>query len=319
MTLLAVRDLEVRFATRHGAVRAVDGVSFELGEGETLGLVGESGCGKSSLAKAIMRLVAPSGGRILFDGQDVTRLRGRALRAMRPNVQMIFQDPYASLNPRKRVGAIVEAPLKVHRRGDVAERRAHILSLFARVGLGPDALDRFPHEFSGGQRQRIGIARALALKPKLIVCDEAVSALDVSIRAQVLNLLADLQRELNLSYLFISHDLTVVEAIADRVAVMYLGRIVEIADGESLWGQPRHPYTRALISAAPLPDPEAAKRKSRILLHGDLPSPANPPQGCRFHTRCPAVVARCRTEEPAMREVSPGHFAACHRSEDLDS
>ncbi|MEQ9642132.1 MAG: dipeptide ABC transporter ATP-binding protein [Alphaproteobacteria bacterium] len=312
MPLLSVRDLTTHFPTRAGLVHAVDGVSFDLQAGETLGLVGESGCGKSTLGKTVMRLVEPTAGTITLDGVDITRLSRRRLLPHRRQVQMIFQDPYASLNPRATVGRIIEEPLIVNRVGIPAERKDRVAWLMERVGLRPEAASRYPHEFSGGQRQRIGIARALALNPKIIICDEAVSALDVSIRAQIINLLADLQAEFGLAYLFISHDLSVVEHISDRVAVMYLGKIVEVAGRDRLWSTPLHPYTQSLMSAVPVPDPEIARRRQRQRLQGDLPSPLNPPAGCRFHTRCPFAVEQCRAAEPALRDLPGGRAVACH-------
>jgi oligopeptide/dipeptide ABC transporter ATP-binding protein len=304
MNILAVNDLRVHFPTRQGTVRAVDGVSLEVQRGKTLGLVGESGCGKSTLGKAIVRLHDITSGQILLNDRDIAALSGSQLREFRPQIQIVFQDPNASLNPRKRVVDILDAPLSVSKRGDKKERLNRIRWLLSRVGLGDEALYRFPHEFSGGQRQRIAIARALALNPKLIVCDESVSALDVSIRAQVLNLLTDLQDEFQLSYLFISHDLSVVELVSDQVAVMYLGKIVEHADGGSLWEQPSHPYTKALISAVPVLDPDVGRMNQRILLTGELPSPISPPSGCRFRTRCAFARARCREEEPHLRTIN---------------
>ena len=307
MPLLEVSDLAKTFP---GGVRAVDGVSFALDAGETLGIVGESGCGKTTIAKLVMRLIDPSAGRIVLDGTDLTTLGQRALRPHRPKMQMVFQDAFAALNPRQSVGAAIALPLRVAGHSK-AESRAEAARLAQRVGLDAAMLDRFPHEFSGGQRQRIVIARALALKPKLLVCDEPVSALDVSVRAQVINLLGELQRELGLALLFISHDLSLMRRIANRVAVIYLGRIVEIADRGSLWTAPRHPYTQALISAVPLPDPVRTRARHRIVLRGDPPSPVNPPAGCRFRTRCWMAQDICRTD-PALREIAPGHRAACH-------
>jgi peptide/nickel transport system ATP-binding protein len=317
VSILTANDLRVHFPTRRGTVHAVDGVSFAVDERKTLGLVGESGCGKSTLGKAVVRLYKPTSGQILLDDDDIAPLSGARLRRVRPHIQMVFQDPNASLNPRKRVVDIIDAPLAVNGRGTKAERLDTIRRLLDRVGLGDEALHRFPHEFSGGQRQRIAIARALALHPRLIVCDEPVSALDVSIRAQVLNLLTDLQNEFGLSYLFISHDLAVVELVSDRVAVMYLGKIVEYADGNSLWEQQFHPYTKALMSAVPVPDPDAGRMNKRILLTGELPSPINPPSGCRFRTRCPFARPRCSEEEPDLRVLKRGHFVACHFAEEL--
>jgi oligopeptide/dipeptide ABC transporter ATP-binding protein len=295
-------------------VKAVDGVSFSVGKGETLCLVGESGCGKSTVGKLILRLMAPTAGRIVLEGTDVTGLDEGAVRAHRRHVQMIFQDPYASLNPRITAGTIVGEPLENFEKIAAAERAARVQGLLERVGLRADALRRYPFEFSGGQRQRLGIARALAVNPSLIVADEPVSALDVSVQAQVLNLLMDLQEELGLAYLFISHDLGVVEHIGHRIAVMYLGEIVELADKDDLFAAPLHPYSEALIAAAPVPDPRA--RRERLVIEGDVPSPIDPPPGCRFHTRCPFAVARCRSEAPPLREVAPRHHVACHLRED---
>ena len=316
--LVRVTNLTKRFAVKGGLlsrevglVHAVDGVSFTINRGETLGLVGESGCGKSTTARCVLRLIEPSSGEISFDGQDVRGLGGNDLRAMRRNMQLVFQDPFASLNPRMTVGDILGEAFIIHKLAASAnERQDRVASLLVKVGLKSDHMRRYPHEFSGGQRQRIVIARALAVEPKFIVCDEPVSALDVSIQAQVINLLEDLQAELNLTYLFVAHDLSVVEHISDRVAVMYLGRIVEIAKASDLYRNPRHPYTQALLSAVPVPDPKA-KRK-RIRLQGDVPSPMNPPQGCHFHTRCPIAEPRCSQSAPELREGSDGHFVACH-------
>jgi oligopeptide/dipeptide ABC transporter ATP-binding protein len=316
-SILEVTDLKKHFPVRRGLlqraiaqIKAVDGVSFGLAAGETLCLVGESGCGKSTVGRLILRLIDATAGNILFKGENITALSREAMRRKRQALQIVFQDPYASLNPRLTAGTIVGEPLENFDRLSRAERAARVKELLRRVGLGGDAVNKYPFEFSGGQRQRLGIARALALSPSVIVADEPVSALDVSVQAQVLNLMMDLQQELGLAYLFISHDLGVVEHMADRVAVMYLGRIVEIADKEQLFASPRHPYTRALISAAPLPDP-AAKRE-RIVLEGDVPSPMTPPSGCHFHTRCPFAVARCRAEYPELRSGGEGHRFACH-------
>ncbi|MGE5270573.1 MAG: ABC transporter ATP-binding protein [Thiohalocapsa sp.] len=318
LPLLEVRDLKKHFPIHTGLlsrvsahVYAVDGVSFEIKSGETLGLVGESGCGKSTVGRTLLKLLEPTAGHIVVDGVDITDLAPAAMLPYRRRMQMIYQDPYASLNPRMSAGEIVGEPLVIHRVGTAVERRERVAHLFERVGLRPEVASRFPHEFSGGQRQRIGIARALALNPELIVGDEPVSALDVSIQAQIINLLIDLQDELGLSYLFVAHDLAVVEHISHRVAVMYLGRIVEMTDRQSLFETPLHPYTEALLSAVPIPKAHAKGRK-RIILSGDVPSPINPPAGCHFHQRCPYAMARCRSEVPALREVSPGHFAACH-------
>ncbi len=311
--LLQVSDLRMLFPVRGGTVRAVDGVSLSLAAGETLGLVGESGCGKSTLGRAILRLYRPTSGSIRLEGTEIATLSRAALRPLRPRMQMIFQDPNASLNPRLTVGRILEEPLVVHARGNAAERRERVRRLAARVGLREDALSRHPHEFSGGQRQRIGIARALALEPALVICDEPVSALDVSVRAQVINLLAELQEELGLAYLFVSHDLSVVEHVSHRIAVMYLGRIVEVADRATLWTRPMHPYTRALMAAIPRADP-AARRVPAALLEGDLPSPLDPPSGCAFRTRCPFATPECAQAVPELRDLQAGHAVACHRA-----
>ena len=304
---------------RHvGDVKAVDDVTLTIERGETFGLVGESGCGKSTLGRAILRLYAPTEGRIVFDGQDITRLGESALRPLRRRMQMIFQDPFASLNPRHSVGRIVGEPLRVHGLAGRREAVARVRELLQIVGLPADAVSRYPHEFSGGQRQRIGLARALAVNPDFVVCDEPVSALDVSIQAQILNLLERLQDEFNLTYLFIAHDLAVVRHISDRIAVMYLGSIVEISPADELYDNPLHPYTISLLSAVPIPDPQVERERETILLAGDLPSPANPPPACRFHTRCPYVQpTRCRDEAPPLRALSSGHLVACHWAEDI--
>ena len=310
--VLAVTDLAAHFETRAGTVRAVDGVSFEISTGETVGLVGESGCGKSSLGRAIVGLARATAGSIRLDGAEVAGLDRRGMRPYRATVQMIFQDPYASLNPRLPIGRIIEEPLLVHRRGDRAERQAKVVQLMQRVGLRPDWIARHPHEFSGGQRQRIGIARALALEPRLLICDEPVSALDVSVQAQVINLLVDLQEEFGLAYLFISHDLSILRYLADRVLVMYLGKIVEVAARREIWARPLHPYTHGLIEAVPLSDPAAALVTARKRLAGELPSPLDPPTGCCFRTRCPHAVAICAESEPRLRQVAGNRQVACH-------
>jgi oligopeptide transport system ATP-binding protein len=316
--LLQVKNLVKHFPIKGGLlqrtvdrVHAVDGVSFDLQPGETLGVVGESGCGKSTTGRCILRLIEPTSGEVTFEGRSVTAAGKDELRALARDMQIIFQDPYASLNPRMTVGAIVGEGLVIHGLAkNASEIEQRVAELLATVGLSPDHMRRYPHEFSGGQRQRIGIARALAVNPKLVVCDEAVSALDVSIQAQVINLLEDLREQFNLSYIFIAHDLSVVEHISHRVAVMYLGRIVEVAPSRELYTTPRHPYTEALLSAVPIPDPTVARK--RIVLEGDVPSPINPPSGCHFHPRCPRAQARCSTEAPLLRDMAANHQVACH-------
>lgn len=319
--LLEVTNLKKYFPIKSGilfqrevaAVKAVDGVSFKVYKGETLGLVGESGCGKSTTGRTILQLYRPTSGSVKYMGQEITELKGESLRRMRREMQMIFQDPYASLNPRMSVGRIVAEPLVVHNIGTKKEREERVAELLEMVGLNPYFVRRYPHEFSGGQRQRIGLARSLALNPSFIVADEPISALDVSIQAQVVNLLERLQEELGLTYLFIAHDLSMVRHLCDRVAVMYLGKIVELAESEELYTNPLHPYTQALLSAVPVPDPSVEEKRQRIILKGDVPSPINPPKGCNFNTRCPVSVDVCFDTDPELVEVLPGHWVACHR------
>lgn len=321
--ILSVRGLKKHFPITSGiiiqrqvgAVKAVDGVDFDVIKGETLGLVGESGCGKSTTGRTILQLYRPTAGSVVFEGQELTTMKGEELRRMRKRMQIIFQDPFASLNPRMTVGNIVAEPLQVHNVAKGRQRQEFVESLLEKVGLNPYYINRYPHEFSGGQRQRIGIARALALNPSFIVADEPISALDVSIQAQVVNLLEDLQKELNLTYLFIAHDLSMVRHICDRVAVMYLGKIVELGPTDEVYDNPLHPYTQSLLSAVPVPDPAVEEKRQRIILAGDVPSPANPPRGCNFNTRCPVHFDLCFEEpDPPLVEVTPGHFAACHRA-----
>lgn len=327
-TLLEVKNMKMYFPVTSGIifqkkvadVKAVDNVSFTIAKGETLGLVGESGCGKTTTGRAILQLYKPTEGDVIFDGTRLNDLDNSSMRAMRRQMQIIFQDPYGSLNPRMTCGDIVGEPLIVHKlTSGKGEYRDRVDELLQTVGLNPYMADRYPHEFSGGQRQRIGIARALAVNPSFIVCDEPVSALDVSIQAQVINLLEDLQEQFGLTYLFIAHDLSVVRHISDRVAVMYLGHIVEVADRNELYDNPLHPYTRALLSAVPIPDPIVEAERERIILTGDVPSPMNPPPGCVFHTRCPVMIDECQEEMPELREVSPGHWVACIRTEGWDT
>ena len=317
--LLTVRNLVKHFPVDNSSdvVQAVDDVSFHLTQGETLGLVGESGCGKSTVGRCLLRLIEPTSGAVLFEGKNIVGLPNKEMQLLRREMQIIFQDPYASLNPRLSIRSIVAEPLKIHGIGNKTEQNERVADLLKKVGLDPKYADRYPHEFSGGQRQRIGIARALALDPKLIICDEPVSALDVSVQAQVVNLLQQLQDDLGLTYLFISHGLAVVEHISDRVAVMYLGKIVEICDAAELYEDPLHPYSEALLSAIPIPDPK--QKRQRIMLTGDVPTPINPPSGCRFRTRCPIAIEECAAVEPELREIKPGHFAACIRVDGYDS
>jgi oligopeptide transport system ATP-binding protein len=318
--LVQVKGLKKYFPVTQGIllqrkvadVKAVDGLDFEIRRGETLGLVGESGCGKSTTGRSILQLYRPTAGQVLFEGKDLVNLRGEELRRMRRNMQMIFQDPYASLNPRMTVGDIIGEPLEVHDIAKGKEKKERVQELLQIVGLNPYFVNRYPHEFSGGQRQRIGVARALAVNPDFIVCDEPISALDVSIQAQIINLLEALQEKFHLTYLFIAHDLSVVRHISDRVAVMYLGKIVELTDRDSLYRNPLHPYTKALLSAVPIPDPVVEEKRERIILVGDVPSPVNPPSGCRFHTRCPLAIDICKRVDPEFRDTSKDHWVACH-------
>jgi oligopeptide transport system ATP-binding protein len=319
--LIDVQGLQVHFPVMAGFIisrkiaenKAVDGITFNVKKGETVGLVGESGCGKSTTGRAILQLYKPTGGKIVFDGKDMAGLHGEEMRLTRRRMQMIFQDPYASLNPRMSVRDIIGEPLLIHKLGNSGERRERVAELMRIVGLNPYYATRFPHEFSGGQRQRIGIARSLAVSPDFIVCDEPVSALDVSIQAQIINLLEELQEQFGLTYLFIAHDLAVVRHISDRVAVMYLGKMMELADRNDIYENPLHPYTKALLSAVPIPDPSLERKRERIILTGDVPSSLRPPRGCVFHTRCPIAIDECRQEIPEWREVQPGHWVACHR------
>ncbi len=321
--LVKVRDLKMHFPITQGiiiqrqvgAIKAVDGISFDIYRGETLGLVGESGCGKSTTGRAMLQLYRPTAGEVYFEDMNLTEIKGEKLRRMRRRMQMIFQDPYASLNPRMTVGDIIGEPMLVHNISKGKDRRSRVQELLRTVGLNPYFVNRYPHEFSGGQRQRIGVARALALNPEFIICDEPISALDVSIQAQIINLLEDLQEEFNLTYLFIAHDLSVVRHISDRIAVMYLGKIVELTGRTELYDDPRHPYTQALLSAVPIPDPVVEEQRKRVILEGDVPSPANPPVGCNFSTRCPVVMDICKEQEPEFKETTSGHWSACFRVE----
>ena len=317
--LLEVRGLVKHFPVEGSdlVLRAVDGVTFDIRQGETLGLVGESGCGKSTVGRCLLRLYEPTSGKIFFENEEITHASNSEMRRVRRDMQVIFQDPYSSLNPRQNILSIVSEPMVIHKIGSKSERQDRVAGLLEKVGLDPSYMRRYPHEFSGGQRQRIGIARALALDPKMIVCDEPVSALDVSVQAQVVNLLQDLQSELGLTYLFISHGLAVVEHISNRVAVMYLGKIVEIADAQELYSDPLHPYTKALLSAIPIPDPK--QKRERIVLKGDVPTPIDPPSGCRFRTRCPWAIDDCAKVVPELREITPGHTAACIRVEGYET
>ncbi len=312
MSLLQIQNLKKHFSYKGKILRAVDGVSFTIEEGETLGLVGESGCGKTALARALMRLYEPTSGDILFQGESILKYKGKAIKALRHDMQYIFQDPFASLNPRMTAGEIIAEPFNIHNVLNPRDREKRVQELLQLVGLRPEYISRFPHEFSGGQRQRIGIARSLALNPRLVVCDEPIAALDVSIQAQIVNLLKYLQEEMGLTYLFISHDLAMVKYLSTHVAVMYLGHLMELASSKDLYDRPLHPYTQGLLSAIPIPDPLIEKKRSRILLTGDVPSPVNPPKGCVFSTRCPLAQKRCHEERPLLREVAPSHSVACH-------
>lgn len=311
-TLIEVRNLKKFFTIGDNTLKAVNDISFEIKRGETLGVVGESGCGKSTAGRTLLRLYDATEGDVLFEGKSIMNLNHQEMKAMRRNMQMIFQDPYASLNPRMTVGDIIGEALDIHGLATGQKRKERIQELLSLVSLNPEHMNRFPHEFSGGQRQRIGIARALAVEPKFIVCDEPISALDVSVQAQVVNLLEQLQEKMGLTYMFIAHDLSMVKYISDRVAVMYLGKMVELAESDALYEKPLHPYTQALLSAIPIPDPEIERNRERIVLQGDVPSPMNPPSGCHFRTRCPKAMPECAASTPVWKEVEPGHFAACH-------